>query len=66
MSEMMKPSFSAKQPPKPGGLSTTQEVLEQMAHPKPARPLTKIAHSPSKTMKTIDNGTSLLTTLSNF
>ena len=48
MSEMMKRNCSDKKWHKHGGLSTTQEVLDQMAHPKPARPLTKFALSPIK------------------
>ena len=48
MSEMMKRNCSAEQSHKHGGLSTMQDVLEQTAHPKPARPLTKFALSPIK------------------
>ena len=48
MSEMMKRNCSAEKSHKHGGLSTTKEVLEQTAQPKPGRPLTKFAHSASK------------------
>ena len=48
MSEMMKRNCSAEQSHKHGGLSTMQEFIEQMGHPKPGRPLAKFAHSPIK------------------
>ena len=48
MTEMMKRNCSAEQSHKHGGLSTMQEFIEQMGHPKPGRPLAKFAHSASK------------------